>query len=165
MKRIIGVLILASMLAVMLTGCGLTLPRPEVEQGRFNVSVTYEVNGEVNTRELVYICEYEGVEWTLEGTSYRAWNGYFEGYEQGDVIELLETEDGGKIALCILIYPEYFMGEPDYIDDFYPHVLMNYIYYENGEEMIEDDQELIAEDYGVRVIGCEYDKPIENSFG
>ena len=43
-------------------------------------------------------------------------------------------------------------------------VLINYIYYEDGNEMIIDDQELIAEEYGVKVIGCEYSEPIENSF-
>jgi hypothetical protein len=56
------------------------------------------------------------------------------------------------------------MGEPDYIDDFSPVVLTNYIYYEDGNEMIIDDQELIAEKYGVKVIGCAYSEPIENSF-
>jgi hypothetical protein len=57
------------------------------------------------------------------------------------------------------------MGEPDYATDFYPHVLTNYIYYEDGVEFIDDDQELIAESYGVKIIGCEYDTPIENEFG
>ena len=152
------------MLAVMLSGCGLTVPRPEVKEGEFDVSVVYEVNGEVKTLDLVYICEYDGVAWTLEGTHYRSWNGHFDGYEDGEVIEVLKTEDGGKIALCIMIYPEYFMGEPDFIDDFYPFVLINHIYYEDGNEMIDDDQELIAEEYGVRFISIDYDEPIENTF-
>ena len=151
------------MLTVTFTGCGLSVPRPEVKEGEFDVSVTYEVNGEVKTLDLVYVCEYGGVEWTLEGTNYRAWNGHFKGYEEGAVIEVLETEDGGKIALCFLIYAEYFMGEPD-CGHFDPVVLTNRIYYENGEEMLDDNQELIAESYGVRVIGCEYDAPIENTF-
>ena len=30
--------------------------------------------------------------------------------------------------------------------------------------MIIDDQELIADECGVKVIGCEYSEPIENSF-
>ena len=30
--------------------------------------------------------------------------------------------------------------------------------------MIIDDQELIADECGVKVIGCEYREPIENSF-
>ena len=148
----------------MLSSCAaLKMPRPEVKEGEFDVAITYEVNGEEKTLDLVYVCEYDSVKWTLEGTCYRAWNGNFVGYDEGDVITVLETE-GGKVALCVLIYPEYFMGEPDYADDFSPIVLTNYIYYENGEEMIIDDQELIAEDYGVKVIGCEYSEPIKNSF-
>ncbi len=163
MKKSICILIVLFLLPLSLTSCGLNVPRPEVKDGEFDVSVTYEVNGEIKTLDLVYICEYDGVDLTLEGTSYRAWRGHFDGYEDGDIIPVLETEDG-KVALCVLIYPEYFMGEPDYASDFYPHVLTNYIYYEDGVEMIDDDQELIAEEYGVRVIGCEYSEPIENSF-
>ena len=147
-----------------LTGCGLTLPRPDIKEGKFDVSVTYEVNGEIKTLDLVYICEYDGVNLSLDGTRYRDWNGHFDGYEDGALIEVYEIE-GGKVALCFLIYPEYFMGEPDYAIDFYPHVLTNYIYYEDGVEMIDDNQELIAESYGVKIIGCEYDTPIENEFG
>ena len=163
MKKTICILIVLSLLPLSLTSCGPTLPSPEVTKGEFDVAITYEVNGEVKTLDLVYVCEYDRVAWTLEGTSYRAWNGNFVGYDDGDVIQVLETEEG-KVALCVLIYPEYFMGEPDYTDDFSPIVLTNYIYYEDGCEMIIDDQELIAKDYGVKVIGCEYSKPIENSF-
>ena len=164
MKKVISLFLAMLLPSLCLTGCGLTVPRPDIKEGEFDVSVTYEVNGEVKTLDLVYICEYDGVGWTIEGTSYRAWNGHFDGYEDGDLIEVSEIE-GGKIALCFLIYPEYFMGEPDYATDFYPHVLTNYIYYENGVEIIDDDQELIAESYGVKIIGCEYDTPIENEFG
>ena len=163
MKRIIGFLLLTVILAAMLTGCGLTVPRPEVKEGEFDVSITYEVNGEAKTLDLVYVCEYNGISMTLEGTYYREWNGNFVGYKDGDVIPVLETADGGKVALCVLIYPEYFMGEPDY-DNFSPIVLTNYIYYEDGNEMIIDDQELISKDYGVKVIGCKYSEPIVNSF-
>ena len=163
MKKIFFVLIL--LISLSLTGCGMSVPRPEVKEGEFDVSVTYEVTGEVKTLDLVYICEYDGVDWTIDGTRYRAWNGHFDGYDDGAVIEVSETDDGGKIALCFLIYPEYFMGEPDYALDFYPHVLANHIYYEDGIEMIDDDQDLIAEDYGVKIINCEYDTPIENEFG
>ena len=164
MKKSICVLIVLLLISLSLTSCGITVPHPEVKEGEFDVSITYEVNGEVKTLDLVYICEFDGVDLTIDGARYRAWRGHFDGYEEGAVIEVLETEDGGKIALCFLIYPEYFMGEPDYVLDFYPHVLTNYIYYEDGNEMIIDDQELIAEEYGVKVIGCEYSEPIENNF-
>ena len=164
MKKLLCFFLALLLLSLCLNGCGLTVPRPDIKEGEFDVSVTYEVNGEIKTLDLVYICEYDGVDLTLEGTSYRAWNGYFDGYEDGELIEVSEI-DSGKIALCFLIYPEYFMGEPDYAIDFYPQVLTNYIYYEDGVEMIDSDQELIAESYGVKIIGCKYDTPIENEFG
>ena len=100
MKKILSVLILTLAVSICLTGCGLTIPRPDVKEGEFDVSVTYEVNGEVKTLDLVYICEYGGIGWTLEGTSYRAWNGHFDGYEDGDVIPVLDIENGGKIVRC-----------------------------------------------------------------
>ena len=162
MKKSICILLVLLLVSLSLTSCGLTVPRPEVKTGEFDVAITYEMNGEVKTLDLVYVCEYDRIAWTLEGTCYRAWNGNFVGYDDGDVIPVLETE-GGKVALCVLIYPEYFMGEPDY-DDFSPVVLTNYIYYEEGNEMIIDDQELIAAEYGVKIIGCEYSEPIKNSF-
>ena len=34
------------MLVKFLTGCALDVPRPEVREGRFNISVTYEQDGE-----------------------------------------------------------------------------------------------------------------------
>ncbi|MBO5883332.1 MAG: hypothetical protein J6Q78_02875 [Clostridia bacterium] len=164
MKKLLCAFLALLLLSLSLTSCGLTVQRPDIKEGEFDVSITYEVNGEIKTLNLVYICEYAGVDLTLDGTSYRSWNGHFDGYEDGDVIPVLETENG-KVALCFLIYPEYFMGEPDYATDFFPHVLTNYIYYEDGVEMIDDDQEHIAESYGVKIIGCEYDTPIENEFG
>ena len=163
MKRIIGALLLAAMLSVMLAGCGLGLPRPEVKKSEFNISVTYEAGGEHKTLDLVYVCEYDGVKMSLEGTWYRAWNGHFEGYEDGDVIDIFEADDGSRIVLSFLIYAEYFMGEPDSVD-FYPEVKTERIYFEDGIEMIDNDQELIARDFGVRIISIDYDEPIENTF-
>ena len=164
MKRTLIFLAFVLAAAFSLVGCGPDVPPPEIREGEFNVTVPYEKNGELNALELVYVYEYDGIGWTMDGTYYRDWNGYFVGYSSGDVIEICNTDDG-KIALSFLIYPEYFMGEPDYVDDFYPEVLTNLIYYEDGNEMINDDQALIAEDYGIRIIGIEYDEPIENSFG
>ena len=165
MKRIISILLLTAALVSMLAGCGLALPAPEIKNGEFDVTVTYEVNGEVKTLDLVYVCKYGGVGYTLEGEVYRSWSGHFKGYDEGDVIDVIDTEDGGKVYLCFHIYAEYFMGEPDYIDNFAPWVAVERLYYdENGDEMIDYDQDEIAENYGVRVIGIEYDEPIQNIF-
>ena len=75
MKKIFSVLFFILIFTLMLTSCGLTMPRPEVKEGQFDVSVTYEVGGETKTLDLVYVCKYDGVKMTPEGTRYRAWNG------------------------------------------------------------------------------------------
>ena len=162
MKKVICLLI-SLLFSLALTSCGLSVPRPEVKEGQFDVSVTYEVDGKTKTLDLVYVCDYDGVKMSLEGTRYRAWNGHFEGYEDGDVIEVSKTDDGSRIVLSFLIYAEYFMGEPDFVD-FYPEAKTERIYFEDGIEMIDYDQELITEDYGVRIIGIDYDEPIKNTF-
>ena len=163
MKKLLTFLIAVLLLSFALTACN-TLSAPEVKEGEFDVSVTYELNGETKTLDLVYLCEYDGVKRTLEWTSYRAWNGRFEGYGDGEVIDVCTAEDGSRIVLSFLIYAEYFMGEPDYVSDFYPTVKTERIYLVDGEEMIDYDQELIAEEYGVKIISINYDKPIENTF-
>lgn len=160
MKKIICLLIALLLFSLGLTSCGLTMPRPEVKEGQFDVSVTYEVGGEIKTLALVYVCKYDGVKMTLEGTRYRAWNGHFKGYEDGGVIDIFEANDGSRIVLSFLIYAEYFMGEPGFVD-FYPEAKTERIYFEDGIEMVDYDQELITEDYGVRIIGINYDEPIK----
>ena len=157
-------MLLTAIIAMMLMGCGSSLPHPEVKDGKFDVSVTYELNGEIKTLDLVYVCEYDGVKRTMEWTSYRAWNGHFEGYEPGEVIDIFNAEDGSRIVFCFLIYAEYFMGEPDYLDDFNPQVKVERIYFEDGVEWSDSDQELISKDYGIRIIDIDYDDPIKNTF-
>ena len=100
---------------------------------------------------------------TPEGTRYRAWNGHFEGYADGDVIEVFKTDDGSRIVLSFLIYAEYFMGEPE-STDFYPEARTERIYFADGIEMIDYDEAFIAEEYGIRIISIDYDEPIKNTF-
>ena len=164
MKKIIGFLLLTVMLVVMLTGCGLTMPRPEVKEGSFDFTVTYELNGEVKTVKDTYVCKYKGVSMTLEGISYREWKGAFNGGLTDDSIKICDTADGGEIVLAFLIYPEYFMGEPDY-KEFKPSYDLAVYYYDENGYIIEsiDDAEIIAS-HGVRFIGFEYSDSIENGF-
>ena len=163
MKKIFTAFIVLLLFSLCLTSCGLTMSRPEVKEGQFDVSVTYEMNGEVKTLDLVYVCEYDGIGWTLEGTYYRDWKGHFEGYGDGDPIEVYNADDGSKVVLSFIIYAEYFMGEPDFVD-FYPEAKTERIYFEDGIEMIDYDEELIAKDFGVRIISINYDEPIKNMF-
>ena len=166
MERYFSILLFLLLISTVLTSCGLTMPRPEIRGGNFNVSVTYEVGGEEKTVQATYVCEYDSISYTLEGTCYRSWKGHFEGGITEDVIKICDTEDGGEIILAFLIYPEYFMGEPDYIEDFAPMATLSIFYYdeETGISTDQCDDEEVIAGYGVRLIRLEYDEPIENTF-
>ena len=159
MKKILCVLILVSVISAALVSCGIGVPRPEVKEGQFDITVTYEQDGEVKEASAVYVCEYAGIAWSLEGHPYVKWKEHFEGdISDGGVLSICNTEDGGEILISLLVHPEYFMGDPAFANS--TPIVRAEIFYEDREI---DDAEIIAE-YGVRLIGCEYDEPIENSF-
>lgn len=161
MKRICGALLLAVMLTVMLAGCGFNVARPEIKEGRFNVSVTYEYNGEVKTASGVYVCKYDGVIWyNINGEPCVGWKESFEGdIKDGGVLPIGYTEDGGEIIIGLLMYPEYFMGDPEHADRT-PLVRAEILY---PDDQI-DEADIIAAEYGVKLIGYEYDEPIKNTY-
>ena len=76
MKRIFSSAILIVLIVAIFTSCGLQVPRPETQSGEFKYSVTYEYNGEVNTVSGIYVCEYAGLSWALDGGYSRDWSGY-----------------------------------------------------------------------------------------
>lgn len=164
MKRkwciLLGLLMLVSMLA----GCGLDVPRPEIQTGDFNFSVTYEFNGEIKTISGVYICEYGGIDWALDGGYYRVWKGYIKDNTTEDVIRLATAEDGGEIDLNLGFDPGHFMGDSHWGNEepFTPRLTVKLI----GEVGLcfENNPDIIAETYGARIISYEYDEPIENEF-
>ena len=160
MKKITIALILVMLLSFGLTSCWLGVPRPEIKEGRFNISVTYEHNGVIKTASGVYVCEYDGVIWyNPNGEPCVGWKESFEGdIEDGGVIMIGNTDDGGEIIISLLMYPEYFMGDPEHADRT-PLVRAEILY---PDDQI-DDEESIAE-YGVKLIGYEYDEPIENIY-
>ncbi len=165
MKKIVSIALFLSMLAGILTGCGLDVPRPEVKEGRFNISFTYVYNGETKTLSGVYVCKYDGIACTLDGTFYVDWAERFEGEINDAVTTVCTTEDGGEIVLSLLMYPEYFMGDPRYAE-FTPTLCLELFYYEGENGTISDscDDPEIIESYGVKLISFAYDKPIENIF-
>lgn len=169
MKKAVGILALLLLLSFGLTGCGLTVPRPEIKEGKFDFSITYELNGEEKTFSSVYVCEYDGTSWSAEGFNYtRDWEDRTEGKHEGDDYCAIigKTEDGGDIVLFFGIYPEYFMG--DSTGDRGVPVPSLYITYpedEDGGYRHIGEADVIEESYGAKIIGYEYDAPVENTFG
>ena len=159
MKRFLSIVLLTFISVTFLAGCAPDVSRPEVREGRFNISVTYEQDGEVKEVSAVYVCEYKGIAWTLEAQPYVNWKESFEGdIKDGGVIPICNTDDGGEIFISLLLYPEYFMGDPNYAE--YTPLVRAKLFYD--DEQI-DDADVIAE-YGVKLIDYKCDDPIENSY-
>ena len=163
MKKLkaIAILLLLAFLTVALTGCVVTVPVPEIKEGRFDFSVTYEIDGEEKTYSGVYVCCYDGVLTTFLG-SYVEWRDYVE--NEGDKDIVIQTNADGVVYLSLGFVPEYFMNkdESNYSDPM-PGLYMVYNDSEPDMFHITSDEEEIAE-YGVRLISCEYDDPIVNTF-
>lgn len=163
-KKYLCGLLVAMVLVCMLTGCGATVPRPETEKGEFDFSVTYECNGETNTVSGVYVCEYDGVSWALDGGWSRSWKGYIKDGATEDTFEIGRTADGDAIKLNLAFYPEYFMD--DFIEgDHQVPVPYISVTLENDEGMsILHEPADVEEHCGAKIIDYAYDEPIENSY-
>ena len=161
MKRVLCSAILIVLLITMLTSCGLDVPRPEVKSGEFDFTVTYEFNGETKTVSGVYVCEYAGLSWSLDGGFHRDWDSYVEGVDE--VVEIGTSPDGGKVELIFAFYPEYFMD--DFIEgvDEIPTPEISVTHVDEGL-WFEFDADVIEEKYGAKIISYQYDKPIKNTF-
>lgn len=164
MKKILTLLIVVCIITCMLTGCGLDVPRPEIKTGEFDFSVTYEYGGEIKTISGVYVCEYDGIDWTPDGGYHREWTGYVKDGATEEVINLGTAEDGGIVELNLCFYPDHFMGDSYWEDDepFAPCISVKIV---DGVGLyFENDAELIDEAYGASIISYEYDEPIVNGF-
>ena len=165
MKRIICAILLMIAFVSTLTSCDLTVPRPEIKEGEFNFTVTYEFNGEIQTVSGVYVCEYSGIDCALDGENHREWNGYIKDGNSEEIIVIDTADDGGIVELNLRFEPGRFMGDSYYEGEkaFEPWITVRI---ENEEGLsFENDADLIAEVYGARIISYECDDPIENSFG
>ena len=168
MKKSLCLLMVLLLFSLCLTSCGLSVPRPEIKSGEFNFSVTYEYAGEVKTVSGVYVCEFDGTDWVLDGGYHREWKGYIKGGDDDDQI-LLDTLDGGdEVILVLNLDPTYFMD--DYNLELYgvpaPYIMIK-DYTDHGDyeglSFIHDADE-VAELCGAKIVSYGYDEPIDNEF-
>lgn len=157
------------LISICLTSCCLTVPRPEVKEGEFDFPITYVIGGEEKTFSAVYICEFDGTSWSLEGGDYtRDWNAYVEGDYGGDDYSAIvaTTEDSGNIVLSFGLYPIYFMGDGVWDGGApVPSIYVSYPANETGESRSVNDPAEVEELYGAKIISYEYDEPNVNTFG
>ena len=156
--------VLVTMFTSLLSGCAAVVLLPKVKEGRFNFSVTYEIKGEEKTYSGVYVCKYDGAYKTLAGEGID-WEGYVENGEENGVMSIQTNEDG-IIYIDFYFVPEYFMGDPDAILFDVPAPALYMVYHDDDPDSAsyETDQEILATNYGVRLISYKYPDPIENAF-
>ena len=169
MKRCVSVILLVLVAVGMLAGCDFIEAPPEIKEGRFNFSVTYEERGELKTITGVYVCEYAGLSWTLEGGDFtRGWDGHVEGNDTGEAahFKIGTTGDGGDILISLGGSADYFMGDHGMGDDYAPEpgVYVEYTDETNTSAEVISDAAQIEELYGIKIVSYEYDEPIKNSF-
>lgn len=165
MKRVVGILFLVFALIAVLASCGLDVPDPEIEKGEFSFSVTYEFEGKVETISGVYVCEYDGASWAIDGGANREWIGYIKDDTVEDMIKLGTVEGDNEVHLHLNFCPEYFMD--DFVEGYHevpkPEISVT-LNDGEGLSFMNDPQE-VEEYCGAKIVSYEYEEPIENSFG
>lgn len=152
---------------ILLTGCRSQVLEPEIKEGKFNFCITYELNGMTSNFSGVYVCQYAGISWYLDGGYQRDWTSYIEGAKENDYDAIIgTTADGDKIIIATTFYPEYFMADPNAVDreELKPQL---FVIQQNEAEQSSSmlfDEEIIEKDYHAKIIEVKYDEPIKNNF-
>ena len=169
--RLLGALLLVFVFMFSLTGCD-KAPEPRVKSGEFNFSVTIEVDGQVDTIEGVFECNFieagQGI-----GGYYITWQENIK--TQAVVDRLVEdcyymvvkTCDDGVIYLDLNLHAVYFMGErgKDELDGSKPQLYIEYSEQKAQELEVHTSFDAdVLESYGVKILSYSYDQPIENVF-
>ena len=162
-QKLIATVALTTLLSTLFSGCAVKMAVPEVTEGRFDFSVTYEVNGEQTTYTGVYVCKYDGIQVALDGKA-RMWDSYIEGNENAREIAI-QTNDDGVIYIDFNFNPQYFMSDPASINFDIPEPSLLIIYKSENPDEVSFGRELdFMADYGVQIIGYEYADPIANNY-
>ena len=140
--------------------------KPEVREGEFPFSITYEYLGETKTISGVYVCKYDGSQ-TIFTEHERYWDSEIL-YTEGDYI--VHQEEMKTLAVQPHMEAGYFMGDPLY-RDFYqvyglegPEPYAEYYDYENEITLEDYDQDEELASIGFRFVDFTYGEPIKNSF-
>lgn len=90
---------------------------PKVKHGEFPFELVYEYNGEQHTISETIICDYEGVEFSLEGGNSREWNCYMSDNTQYGQY-YLDEEKYPTLHIQIPLEGDYWMGDPEFDAEF-----------------------------------------------
>ena len=137
--------------------------KPTITHAEFPCTLVYELNGEEITLTDTIICEYDGIEYDDSSMTYR--RQWTEDFRSGDGrFTLAEYDNGSCIVFHYQNVCEYLMGDTDYSG--YAQELDSGVFRiaasGHGSGFIEED--ILYNDYGIRIVSFEYGPPIENTF-
>lgn len=145
--------------------------KPEISEGEFPFSVTYEYKGETGTLSGIYKCNFSGSS-TIAGEHKRHWDGesIIEYDGEYDIPNVIYQDETMSLAVFENMSAGYFMGDPLYADRYIdygydaPHPNIEYYDYVNDVSLNEENREEILEEIGFELIDFTYPEPIDNSF-
>ena len=164
-QKLFIVTLLMIVMTMLFSGCAVKLEVPKVKEGRFDFSITYEVQGEVKTYEGVYVCKYEGAYVMINGYG-RNWTGYVENADNNFEFPVQENDEG-IIYITFGFSPSYFMAEPDFEEGGFavPEPAIYLVYHSDDPNTSVEDSSLdFMAEYGIRIISYDYPDPIENEY-
>ena len=169
--KLLCIVLLIITFAFSITGCD-KAPEPRVKEGKFDFSVTIEVDGQVERIEGVFACNFVEAGRGIGGY-YITWQEDIETQEVVDrLVEdcyymVIKTCDDGTIYLDLNLHAVYFMGErsKEELDGSKPELYIEYTQQKAQElEVYSSYDAGVLESYGVKIIAYEYDQPIQNVF-
>ena len=145
--------------------------KPEIYEGEFPFSVTYEYKGETKTLSGVYKCKYSGSN-TIHNEHTRYWDGeaIIEYDGEYDIPNAVYMDETMSLAVFENMSAGYFMGDPLYSDWYInygyetPQPYIEYYDYVNEISLDDENEDEILESIGFKIVDFTYAEPIENSF-
>ena len=164
-QKLFLITLLILLTSMLFSGCVTKIAEPEVQEGRFDFSITYEVEGEVKTYDGVYVCKYEGAHTSLGGNG-RDWSAYVENSDNNFELAV-QTNEEGIVYISFGFSASYFMSDPDFeLGGFeIPEPSIYLVYHSDDPNTRVSDSSLdFMGDYGIRIISYDYPDPIENNY-
>ena len=147
--------------------------KPEITDGEFQFSITYEYKGETRTLSGVVKCSYSGSD-TVQGEHNRYWDEevIYQNPINPEKPHIVDENEEMQTVLSLQpnMVAGYFMGDPLYRDYYQaygvqgPEPYIEYYDYKNNISLDEENRDRVLQSIGFKILDFTYEKPIENSF-
>lgn len=164
-KLLLPAIIFTSAIVIMVLYSVITgiAKKPTITQKDFPFSITYELDGEVETVDAIYSVTFIGNDGYVDSTTRQYEGRVISSRKDVDTSFDLKNTDEVTITLHTHLYADYLMGDPLY--DYFAHESFEptLVYYDNMDYSVFEDAESLSA-HGVKLISWEYPEPIENEF-